>query len=198
MTGGPAFFANLSRSFGFWKTKYADIALTNDGKTATVFSNSGGSAICDIFHSTGKHYFELLMEGPSGAYIPGAAFAPSVGIINQGNLSRVPGVETTSWGIESSGRRIHNSVFEYWGPGGYGPDDVLMFAVDSDAKKVWYGKNGAWPADPVSGLGQMAIMTGTEFAPAFGSAYKDAKATIITNNSEFHYAKPTGYLAWYV
>ena len=60
---------------------------------------------------------------------------------------------------------------DYTSYSSYTTNDVLMFAIDLDNKKFWYGKNGTWDnsGDPAAGTGQMySNWTGT---PSFYFAH---------------------------
>ena len=100
----------------------------------------------------------------------------------------------------------------------FGNGNVLMFAVDVDARKLWWGEDGVWSnsGDPANGTGERASWTvnepitpvimgyagqgvGTNFNFGQDSTFA-GNETVATNSDsngigEFHETVPAGFLA---
>jgi len=114
--------------------------------------------------------------------------------------------------LESNGTRwVLGTQSTSW-VSGYGNGDIIMIAVDVDAGKLWWGKNGSWfeSANPASGAQAHAAWTaGTSITPwieqynagevqaNFGSGYFGTTAITSAgsngNGSLFEYDVPSGY-----
>lgn len=74
-------------------------------------------------------------------------------------------------------------------------NDVLMFAVDMGAGKLWIGKNNTWfnSGSPSAGTNhQFSGLTGTHY-PATGFIDGTGKWRIRGNTSNITYAPPSGF-----
>ena len=147
--------------------------------------------------STGKRYIEAKW---TSATISGAVFM--VGIAERttayGNLSGggylgsnvvyVHSANGNHYGITGSGVN--------GGLGAYVLNDVFTIAYDTDAEKVWLGKNGTWSSvggDPGSGGAGISLSYADE-----GYAFVVASGTPVAWSSELtwggsDYTKPTGF-----
>ena len=132
----------------------------------TVFNPSSGtnqfttSTICTP--STGKFYWEMKSTSSSGGDWPdiGLMFTDSISTHMaatgnpQHNFSYAAGIEAngTRWAF---GTQTLNWF------GGFNNNDIITFAVDVGAGKLWWGVNGAWlnSGDPANGTNAGATFT---------------------------------------
>lgn len=86
----------------------------------------------------------------------------------------------------------------------FGPGDIIGFAVDTVALKMWFRKNGTWmQGDPVTGSSPSLTMTPGKLwyfymgvYACFGSYGPRIGATIYPSPSTMTYAVPTGYVPY--
>jgi hypothetical protein len=188
-----AYTAGAPSATATWDTsdKSAATVLSNGNLTATVDEASwaGGRAHADLYASTGKWYWELTIGTVSSPsyHMHGSAAAASFNV-----ESSYPGGAANSYGMQSSGTLYGTGKS---GAGvSYVATDVLMFALDMDAGKLWIGKNGTWIGDPVAATGHQFSGITADQAPAY-AAY-NAGADVVTLNagsSAFAHTVPTGY-----
>ena len=76
----------------------------------------------------------------------------------------------------------------------YGVGDTVMFCYDPATREVWYGVNGVWDSDPVSGSGSW--VQPNENQHVYGQArYDTNKMTLVGNSADFDYSIPSGAVA---
>jgi len=171
--------------------------VTNGNLGYTISNAASGFCRASFSASTGKWYWELT-AGANWTASPQHGISP-VSAVNTGDATSGGG-----YGFESAAtsRLFANGA----ATGNYGSQinsgDVLMIAVDFDAGKIWYGKNGTWfgsPAgDPAAGTNQsQTISTGVIYAPMFGRDSSNATTTNYVNFGQraFAYTPPTGFKA---
>lgn len=171
--------------------------VTNGNLGYTISNAVSGFCRASFSASTGKWYWELT-AGANWTASPQHGISP-VSAVNTGDATSGGG-----YGFESAAtsRLFANGA----ATGNYGSQinsgDVLMIAVDFDAGKIWYGRNGSWfgsPAgDPAAGTNQsQTISTGVTYAPMFGRDSSNATTTNYVNFGQrpFAYTPPTGFKA---
>ena len=171
--------------------------VTNGNLGYTISNAVSGFCRASFSASTGKWYWELT-AGANWTASPQHGISP-VSAVNTGDATSGGG-----YGFESAAtsRLFANGA----ATGNYGSQinsgDVLMIAVDFDAGKIWYGRNGTWfgsPAgDPAAGTNQsQTISTGVTYAPMFGRDSSNATTTNYVNFGQraFAYTPPSGFKA---
>jgi hypothetical protein len=171
--------------------------VTNGNLGYTISNAASGFCQASFAASTGKWYWELT-AGANWTASPQHGISP-VSAVNTGDATSGGG-----YGFESAAtsRLFANGA----ATGNYGSQinsgDVLMIAVDFDAGKIWYGRNGTWfgsPAgDPAAGTNQsQTISTSVTYAPMFGRDSSNATTTNYVNFGQraFSYTPPTGFKA---
>jgi len=171
--------------------------VTNGNLGYTISNAVSGFCRASFSASTGKWYWELT-AGANWTASPQHGISP-VSAVNTGDATSGGG-----YGFESAAtsRLFANGA----ATGNYGSQinsgDVLMIAVDFDAGKIWYGRNGSWfgsPAgDPAAGTNQsQTISTGVTYAPMFGRDSSNATTTNYVNFGQraFSYTPPSGFKA---
>ena len=199
----------------------SDITVSHGG---TVVSNSGAS-ICSMNASmgvsNGKWYWECRFANDPGftnAVFVGIAATNDPYVPHNSNnyLGQQTGYGSIGWYFVNGG--IYNGTGTWSGPG-YG--DIIMFALDMDNLKLYFGKQGTWgnSSDPETNTNGIDIATsftnlsgGTDIiVPAVAIAggdlmdsmnfggfahYTQTSATTDANGyGTFEYAPPSGYYA---
>jgi hypothetical protein len=83
----------------------------------------------------------------------------------------------------------------------YTDNDVISVAVDADAKKVWFAKNGTWQGsgtqNPATGSGGFSYSwtTPVVFALGDGQGGNNASMSMNTGQRPFAYTAPSGFKA---
>ena len=163
--------------------------LTNSVVWSSSGSDSSGGMAQSANLKTGKFYFEMsltnagseLMIGfaPESMTDPGWNVSPCVANYSS-NGNWYPGGSSTD-GIS----------------GGYGTNDVLMFAYDTANRQIWMGKNGTWGGNPsttgksVGGTGDMTLVIGSG-----AGAGTSLTASIVLGTANLNYSVPTGFSAY--
>lgn len=190
--------------------KGTGITLSNNNLTATAnTSDSSGksvTALDTVSHSTGKYYFETTLVTNAGAKgnvnVGFAASAFTAGSQEMGfsGTSSVMFGGGDSWYLNSVTNTYPNLAAGFGNTG-----DVIGWAVDLTARKVWWTKNGtSWntdilanqnPATPVGGF-DISTVTGALF---FGVELDDATSQmkVNTGGTGFTYTAPSTFTgAW--
>jgi len=178
-----------------------NVTLTGGNLTAQVLdnANSVASVRATLSKTTGKSYYEVTVD--TGSFVSGNECWIGIANSTQSLGPQAPGGSVNSWAYGCGGS------FRYDGAGGssssYDAGSVVMVAVDHDAGKIWFGKNGVFSGDPVAGTGEAFLsVTGAVF-PIFGSAdhpvFSGYKITANFGASSFAYMPPTGFgTGWFV
>ena len=152
--------------FAFWDDPFtiepaaqaSTVTLTNGDRTA---EQTGGvsierNAVSTSTKSTGKWYWEVLIDVQAVDSLVGITPNPANGFPGASNTGGI--------GFYRAGQVYNNSGATATNNSAFVTGDVIMLALDADAKKLWYGKNGTWDnsGDPVAGTGALATnWTGT-------------------------------------
>ena len=173
------------------------VTLSNGNLDFSVaVSSNFGSATTTFGASSGKWYAEYTL-GYIGSGLNGFGF------INVASNS------TNGWGIAAPadgwvryGTAIYsNSTTAVSGLTSTSANDVIMLAVDFDAGKAWWGKNGTWEAsgNPASGTNPTITFSPNGKTFAFGASAYDAgtSPTGVLNAGAraFAYTAPSGFKA---
>jgi hypothetical protein len=94
--------------------------------------------------------------------------------------------------------KINNGTFTQLASNySYTTNDVIMIAVDVDAGKFWYGKNGAWieSGDPASGTNALYTNLTDTIIPMFGQNTSGNSCAVNFGQRPFAYTAPSGFKA---
>lgn len=180
------------------------LGMYNGDQTIRRDNTGGGSSEnvkSNIGYSTGKRYFEFRLDATTGSannyHMIGIAPAttPAAGY---------PGSTSDSWGLEWQTGLVYNNLVSI-GTGsasGAAVGDIISVAVDFDAGKIWFGKNGTWTGNPVAGTGNSVSFTpSSKVYYVCASLYNINTSPTITarlKRDEMRYNSPTGFSAWAV
>ena len=188
-------------------------------KIATTYSADIAGVASTWFMSSGKWYWEVHNEGATSTY-------PYLGITDQRQVLQnvtTSTYYTVAWhrqgtAAAQSGANTYMGTITKNNVTSWTNNDIIMFALDADARKLWVGKNGTWDGggDPVAGSGEDASWTvNTAVSPVhmgyngqglgcvfnFGQDGTFAGNQTAQGNADgngvgnFFYAPPTDYLA---
>ena len=161
--------------------------ISGSGRDLASSSWSGSALTYATLPLTGKAYWEVEVLR-SGNYF-------SFGVAQDGSSAANNTVgDATSWGWYN-GDKQHNGVKVALGTGGPQVGDVFMVAVDTDAGKIWFGKNGTWfSGDPAVGTGAAYDNLAGSLLPAF-TAGNSSTAPMRVNFGQDTYAHlpPAGF-----
>ena len=173
--------------------------LDNGGATVNAANlnwDSGGNqgTRASFFVSSGKYYWEITSTEAN--LIGEHGVAPATKSLTGGDA--YPGSTTGGWGFSNnSGNKSFNGTQTNITTAGTN-GDVMMYALNMDTGKIWFGRNGTWfsSGDPAAGTneafssvtGTLSPMTGVGGAAAGSVAYNFGQRP-------FTYTAPSGYVA---
>jgi hypothetical protein len=175
--------------------KSGSISLSNADLTAQLTSGGGTSrnARATLSRSTGKHYFEVVVDATAGKNVwIGIALATHV--LDTDWLGRK---SADGWSYYAfSGQKYNNGNATYGNS--YITGDVIGVAVDLDAGKIWWAKNNTWQAsgDPANGTGAAYTNVSGEIFPALTLYDLNDQLTARFKSADFTYTPPSGFSAW--
>ena len=190
---------------------------------ATVYSADLSGVTGTWFMKSGKWYWEIHNEGATLTY-------PYLGITDQrqvltnatkGSFYSVAWVRTGAVASMTGANTFSGTITPTGGSTtvtSWTNNDIIMFALDVDARKLWIGKNGTWEngGNPVAGSGEDASWTvDTPISPVImgynnqgvGCVFNFGQDGTFAGNQtaqgnadengvgDFYYSPPTGYLA---
>ena len=184
---------NANKASG-WVLSGTPLVVASQTATATPSIVRGTNS-----HATGKYYFEFTDTNLATITCCGIVNAtfPLSGTFIGGNLDSL---------AYEPGGNVYINGGAIWTLSTYAANDVIGYAFDFTAKKLWIAKNGgAWNQDnvnhnPNTGLGGISIST-LNAGPYFTAAFDSTAPSSITANfgqagSAYIYTKPTGFLDW--
>ena len=210
-----------TNNFATWNPLNAYNSTTSGTLSEGNLKNSGtatdGGIPSTIGVSAGKWYWEVKYTTQVGG-------DPVLGIINSSGASRMQSANSGSvtsgsgvwcmFNLTSGGVGFQeNGVFVSYPSSTLANGDILNIALDVDARKLWYGKNGTWYSSGNPATGANAISTNltaseTWFAYCekrngssvwetnFGNpTYTGGSYTDGAGYGNFSYAVPSGYYA---
>lgn len=173
------------------------LVISNGGLGFTISNAVGGKCRATQAAKTGKWYWEITMPA-SGTVNASPIFgiAPvytraDQAATNDGGYGWENQATPRLWANGSSTGNLGTTLTN---------SDVLNIAVDFDAGKIWYGKNGTWfgSGDPAAGTNaSQTITTGVTYAPMFGRHSSNLNTEAFANFGQrpFAYTPPTGFKA---
>jgi len=165
----------------------------SQGNLQASLPASGKSVFQTIFPQSGKWYVEI--DFVSGG---GAGGGLRMGIINENNINQDLGSTANSWAYLADGRTYHNGSAPSYGVSS-APGDKLMMALDIDAGKLWFGKDGTWMASGNPSAGTNPSHTFTAGQKMSFSVQSGGGTTQVVNANwgqrPWAYTPPTNFLS---
>ena len=174
------------------------LTLANGNLDATASSAAWRSVIGTLARSTGKFYYEVTVT---------ATTATNYMIVGVGRsslpasaLNAEPGSTADGWGVQfgSPSWKVNGGSYTNLGTAfSYTTNDVLMVAVDVDAGKFWFGKNGTWilSGDPAAGTNALFTNLTGEILPMVGVYSSGNTGSANFGQRPFAYTAPSGFKA---
>ena len=183
---------------------------------ATAYSADLCGVTSTWYPTTGKWYWEIHAEGSTLTY-------PYFGITDQ-RYTMTSATQGSYYSIAWNRTGASVSLSGYMGTitkenaTSWTNNDIIMFALDVDNRKLWIGKNGTWndSGDPAAGTGENASWTvDTGVSPSWmgyqsqgvGSVFNFGQDGTFNGNQtaqgnadgngvgNFYYSPPSGFLA---
>jgi hypothetical protein len=145
--------------------------------------------------ASGKYYFEVVQTAATGSTTPQA----DVGLMNI--LTPINQQVPTNYRVVrlATGEKVSEAGSVSYGTG-FVLNDVCQVAIDMDAGKIWFGKNGSWFAsgDPATGANAAytdIVSSGYGWLPAILNIRGNNTNTVTANFGQraFSYTAPTNY-----
>jgi len=166
-----------------------DLTLSNGNLDITTGATSSKIVSSTIGMTTGKWYWEATLTA-SGEILIGVEDGTAV-------LAQYAGSNANTWAYDSANGQIYNS-----GSGSvYGASlttgDVLGIAVDADAKKIWFAKNGTWQnsGSPTGGTNAAFTTLPALTFPVFSPYNAGSGCSANFGQRPFAYTAPSGFKA---
>jgi len=167
----------------------ASTGTISDGNLGLSTSTTNATS-STFYPSTGKWYWENISTS-------GTQANTRFGIVNRNGAGADLGGSANGWAYLGDGRVYNNGSTSSYGVT-YTTNDILMIALDLDAGKVWYGKNGTWMASgsPSTGANPSQTFTANQqMSPALASGTGTIVYAFNAGQRPFSYTPPTGFLA---
>jgi hypothetical protein len=174
----------------------SSITLSNGDLTATKGGTNALKSVRSVLGvSSGKHYFEITVS-QAGAASPFMLIGVGTSAVD---LASFVGNNASGWGYyQETGNKFTNNSGAAYGANWLTNGDIIGVALDMDAGKVWFRKNGTWQAsgDPAAGTNEaFSGLSGTMYA--YLSLYRQtATAQQLTANfgaTAFAHTPPAGF-----
>lgn len=196
-----------TRSYATWNPLTESGATYSEGNTKiSCYFDSVNGRRATMEVSSGKWYWEVLRLDAYG----------NVGVFDCSNntVSYYAGWTSSDYGVTmmTSGFRRRGSTTSTSNT--TTTNDIVQFALDVDAGKLWIGKNGTWfeSGDPSAGTNAIydSDISGRTWSPTVGQNYSATSNFVLnagadptfagnktsgqdTSQNEFYYAPPTGF-----
>lgn len=188
--------------------EYITTLATGYASVGNIIENVSATSSPSLFgygpKLSGKVYWEL----DRGATSPGNATDSYPGVYSVDEAADNYDVSTTGTGTvhpSGLGRRTIGFVYnngslstghDTWN--GLADNEVLMFAYDEVAEKLWIGTNGVWQDDPSAGTGGFDVSWSTAIGGlcvAINCRQVGVSFELKTKSVDLDYTIPTGFSA---
>lgn len=163
------------------QTGLGSCATLSGGNLTVAFTTSVCSALSTVSKTSGKWYWELLVNTAAGGPINGIANSSFV-------TTSWPGGDANSWGYYTSGNKYTNASASAYGAT-YAVGDYIGIAMDMTGGNVVFYKNCVSQGTAFTGL------AGAMFATAGQSGGVAGGYTANFGATSFHCTVPSGYNA---
>lgn len=180
----------MARTYATWNPADKATPMTLSNGDLTVAWNYSGyycSLRANQGKSSGKWYWEVTPTTISTEALIGVANSSA-------RLDYYTGQDANGWSYyKVNGNKYNNAISTAYGTS-YAAGNIIGIALDMDAGKVWFSKNGTWQnsGDPAAG-------TNAAFTGLTGTLYPTTSGAIVGNHtanfgaSAFTYSAPSGF-----
>jgi hypothetical protein len=168
----------------------SEVTLANGNLDISYSGANGHATTSTIGASTGKWYFEVTAGGAGN----------SIGLGNPSYNLTWPGNDANSYGYRGDlGQIMYNGSAATSGLSTFTSGDVIGVAIDIDAGKVWWAKNGTWlnSGNPASGTNALVttLAANTWFFAVGQIASSPGTSSANFGQRPFAYTPPAGFLS---
>ena len=185
--------------------KSSNITLSQGSLRVTSNNNQHHAVLGTFALSSGKWYYEMVLE--SGVAAPDIGWHEvdytAAQLQNFGGSTRPGGYCISTDGNNNNIRSYNNGTMTTISATSWATGDVIGCAIDMDAKKIWFRRNGsAWYAatsggtsgNPVTGANPTLAYSYSGFLTPRTSTYGNSYTPVINFGARsFAYAPPTGF-----
>lgn len=166
-----------------------NVVLSNGNLTMRINNTSNESARATISKGGAKWYWEVKID--IAPYYHWAGVGTS-----SASVSQCPGENAYSYGYRNNGEKYHSGSGSSYGDV-FTVNDVIGTALDVDAGKIWFSKNGVWQAsgNPVTGANPAFSSLPSSLFPMHGVLGGGDSATARFGHTSFSYTPPTGFVS---
>jgi len=180
--------------------KHANTVLLNGGYTMSFSSTANQQIQVEMGRSSGKWYFEVRLDSMYDQ--SGPPYVGITSVLTAAPLGSLP--YRYLYFYFRSGLKAYSTSDTSYTTAGFGSawasGDVIGVAVDMDARKIWYSRNGVWQGggDPSAGTSPASSWSYVFTAyPTFAPMNINyCTATLRTGSAPLQYALPAGFSPW--
>jgi len=169
--------------------KNAAISLSNANLTAAATNTAHKMARATLSKDAGKWYWEITQNVAASAYsYHGVA-------TNQATLAGFLGADQYGWSYAGTGYKANANSSTSFGAA-FTVGDIVGVAVDIDAGKIWFSKNGVWQAggNPATGANPaFSNLSGKTLFPSISLYTNTNQGTANFGAHSFQYPIPSGF-----
>ncbi|GGD45655.1 SPRY domain-containing protein [Pseudoxanthomonas indica] len=183
---------------GFTATNLGSNVVLSNGNRTAAFDTTATTRRAhgsQVRSTTGKYYFEFLVDLGSGATLYRPALGISGGATAITNLGGLAG----DYGYLSNGEKRGNAGSSSSFGASFTTGDIIGVAVDFAAGQIWYAKNNVWQGggNPAAGTSPaFSGVAGNKQPTAMVTSSMTAQVTIRTDTGSQSYAPPAGFVPW--
>jgi hypothetical protein len=167
--------------------------FSNGNLDLTTASSNNAAVPTGFFPNSSKWYWEVLITAIGNSNNASIR----VGVCNPNGVASGLGEGLNGWSFLGDGRVFYNSSASSYGVS-VTTGDTVMVALDIDAGRIWYGKNGTWMAsgDPATNANPSQTFTANQsMSPALASGTGTPAYTCNFGQRPFAYTAPSGFKA---
>lgn len=169
---------------------FSSASIYDGGMAVQPASGNTAAIPTTIFQNTGKWYWEVYINNNAASNA-----SLRIGICNTAGVNGDLGGTANSWCYLGDGRIYSGGTASFYGVA-ISTCDILNVAVDINAGKIWYGKNGTWMAsgDPATGANPSQTFTANQsISPAVASGIGQPIYMANFGQRPFTATMPTGF-----
>jgi hypothetical protein len=167
--------------------------FSNGNLDLTTASSNNAAVPTGFFPNSSKWYWEVLITAIGNSNNASIR----VGVCNPNGVASGLGEGVNGWCFLGDGRLFHNGSAPSYGVS-VTTGDTVMVALDIDAGRIWYGKNGTWMAsgNPATNANpSQTFTTNQSMSPALASGTGTPAYTCNFGQRPFAYTAPSGFRA---
>jgi hypothetical protein len=147
---------------------------------------------------SGKWYWEVFSAN-LGAADCSVAETACIGVISrEHSIVKSVGSGGQGWGWRGDGKKVHAGRLRPYGTAADQRDEVMMVALDMDAGRMWFGRNGIWfgSGNPAAGTYPAFEDVSGVLFPAISSKHGGkgtATLRVCVTGDSWTYSPPSGF-----